>query len=75
MTSSMNPFPLRAGTSGLQWAMNGICCTRGFHEASLFTVVETMVCAAVVSISPTFYEQFLRQFIFAKRLQTQTVST
>jgi hypothetical protein len=29
----------------------------------------------LVSISPTFYEQFLRQIPFAKKLQTQIVST
>jgi hypothetical protein len=29
----------------------------------------------LVSISPTFYEQFLRQNPFAKKLQTQIVST
>jgi len=30
---------------------------------------------ATVSISPTFYEQLLRQIPFAKKLQTQIVST
>jgi hypothetical protein len=29
----------------------------------------------LVSISPTFYEQLLRQNPFAKKLQTQIVST
>ena len=31
--------------------------------------------AALVSISPTFYKQLLRQNPFAKKLQTQIVST
>jgi hypothetical protein len=31
--------------------------------------------ASQVSISPTFYEQVLRQNPFAKKLQTQIVST
>jgi hypothetical protein len=31
--------------------------------------------AGLVSISPTFYEQLLRQNPFAKKLQTQIVST
>jgi hypothetical protein len=30
---------------------------------------------SLVSISPTFYEQLLRQNPFAKKLQTQIVST
>ena len=32
-------------------------------------------CCHLVSISPTFYEQLLRQSPFAKKLQTQIVST
>jgi hypothetical protein len=31
--------------------------------------------ACLVSISPTFYEQLLRQNPFAKKLQTQIVTT
>ncbi len=31
--------------------------------------------AGLVPISPTFYEQLLRQYPFAKKLQTQIVST
>jgi len=31
--------------------------------------------AVQVSISPTFYEQLLRQIPFAKKLETQIVST
>jgi hypothetical protein len=31
--------------------------------------------ACLVSISPTFYEQFLHQYPFANKLQTQIVST
>jgi hypothetical protein len=44
----------------------GICATK------LFTVVQR---GNLVSISPTFYEQLLRQNPFAKKLETQIVST
>ncbi len=35
----------------------------------------SQLCCVLVSISPTFYEQLLHQICFAKKLQTQIVST
>jgi hypothetical protein len=37
--------------------------------------IGTIISSSLVSISPTFYEQLLRQNPFAKKLQTQIVST
>jgi hypothetical protein len=45
--------------------------TGGYHESKW----EDDKWLPVVSISPTFYEQLLRQNPFAKKLQTQILST
>jgi hypothetical protein len=44
-------------------------------QNSLNIYVTCLACIAQVSISPTFYEQLLRQNPFAEKLQTQIVST
>ncbi len=38
-------------------------------------IFKQLICGDLVSISPTFYEQLLCQNPFAKKLQTQIVST
>jgi hypothetical protein len=41
----------------------------------MLTVTIMNVVAPLVAISPTFYEQLLRQNLSAKKLETQIVST
>jgi hypothetical protein len=43
--------------------------------ATKISAIKVGTSTHLVSISPTFYEQLLRQNPFAKKLQTQIVST
>jgi hypothetical protein len=46
-----------------------------FHLSRIYTGDHALLIATLVPISPTFYEQLLRQNPFAKKLPTQIVST
>ncbi len=73
-----NPFLYKPASKNKKvvYSQNYGLCIAAYFNFLLFLCWDVLIQNCVqVSISPTFYEQLLRQIPFAKKLQTQIVST